>query len=144
MQSEGRLLQKVNLDTGLMIYFYDLSRPVADKLWQVRLLVSIPVSVEAEYFRDCAEPKPAYAEFTAALGETIPFTLEKVRNFIAEDKVNETLEQMKQDFLDSNTSYVSNSKFAERFITKRYIEWKEEDKSKKSYLAAVRNAGRLS
>jgi hypothetical protein len=144
MQSEGRLLEKVNLDTGLTIYFYDLSRPVTGKHWQVRLLVSVPVSVEEEYFRELAEPKLAYADFTAALGRTIPFTLEKVRNFIAEDKVSEVLEQMKQDFLDANLSYVSNYKFSERFITKRYIEWKEEDSYRKSNLAAVRNADRIS
>jgi hypothetical protein len=142
MQSEGRLLQEVSLDNGLTIYFYDLSRPVVGERSQVRLLVSIPVSVEEEYFRNFAEPNVSYAEFTAALGKTIPFTLEKVRNFIADDNVSEVLEQMKQDFLDSNLTYVSNSKFSERFITKMYVEWKEKDGYTKRHLAAVHNADR--
>ena len=127
METEGRLLQQIELDNGLTILLYDQSKPIVGNRWQLRLQITVPVIVKAEYFAKCDAPQQAFLELTTALGNTIQLTLEKVRNFVGENEVAEVMEQMKREFLQSSQTYIASVNFAEKFTLKKYAEWKEKE-----------------
>ena len=140
MPAEGRLLQEIQLDNGLTIYFHDQSKAIVGNRWQLTLKITVPMVVKEEYFSECSDPRGAFHEFTAAFGSTVDFALEKVRNFVGDNEAAVVMEQMTQEFLESNRAYISNAKFPGKFILKKYIQWKEEAGYRKSHIAAIKKA----
>jgi len=127
METEGRLLQQIELDNGLTMFLHDQSKPIVGNRWQLKLQITVPIIIKAEYFAKCEDPQQAFRELTDALGSTLQFTLEKVRNFVDESKFAELMEQMTRDFLQSSQAYIASVNFAEKFTLKKYAEWKEEE-----------------
>jgi hypothetical protein len=125
MQPPGRLLEEVRLENGLSIFFYDCSRPVIGDRYHVELLVSVPLEVRADYFKDIDDPLKAHEAFTATHGSVVAFDQKKIRNFVAKDEVPALLRHLQDEFLLSSRAYLLKEGFAAKFVRKQFREWKE-------------------
>ena len=125
-EPKGRLFDEIRLDNGLTLYFYDLSRPIAGDRAQVDLVLHVPVDLEERFFEGCEDPAGTFAAFTAEVGKTVCFRQEKVRNFISSKDVQDLLEKMKKDLLESNLAYLSKPHFAARYARTVHSRWEKE------------------
>ncbi len=125
MQPPGRLLEEVKLENGLSIFFYDCSRPVIGDRYYVELLVSVPLEVRADYFKDLDDPVKAHEAFSAAHGRIVAFDQKKIRNFVAKDEVPALLRHLQNEFLLSSGAYLLKEDFPAKFIRKQFREWNE-------------------
>ena len=128
MQPEGRLIETIELENGIAVYFYDQSRGVLGDRWQVKLLAMIPMEVKPDYFDEFDNPEEICKEFVSLVGKTISFQIERLRNFIDRSDVSQTLAELKDEFLRSNLDYISRPHFARRFILKKYHEQMENER----------------
>lgn len=117
MATENRQMGSMQLANGLTLFFEDRSRTTVTGRLQVILSVSIPLDVRSVFNVDMPVP---LEEIVALLGIGVDYRFEKVRNFIAEEDVQRTLDQMKQEFLDTHLAYISRQEFASRFLLREY------------------------
>jgi hypothetical protein len=140
MESEGRLLEEIQLENGLTISFHDSSRPIAGDRCQVELVVSIPMTIREDYFEDCTEPRKAYEAFVLAHGNVLTFEQKRIRNFIPKEDVPALLQHLQEEFLQTSRFYLLKKGFAVKYIKKKYREWEDERRLKSLMEAAVRTA----
>lgn len=140
MEPEGRLLEERKLESGLMVYFYDQTRPIVGDRCQVHLLIHVPLEIKPAYFQKCSDPVGAYEACVAAFGKNMPFQQHKVRNFISNSVAEELLEKMKEEFLTSGMAYLSNPNFAGNYVIQKYTEWDRERVCRIAHDEAIRKA----
>ena len=118
-----KLLSRHALNNGLVLEFWDLSRPVAGDRWQVVVEARVPLAVTA----DTLPPDlgPHLNQVIAALGKNLVFTKQEVRNFIAVGEVANLLTQIEAQLLASLRGYLGHPEFAARLIRKRFAECQE-------------------
>ena len=67
-------------------------------------------------------PRP-FSDFISLAGPgPVEFQSIKIRNFIDQDDVEKTLNEMKDDFIELGVEYLKKPSFAAKFITKKYDE----------------------
>ncbi|MFZ2445771.1 MAG: hypothetical protein WAW37_05400 [Syntrophobacteraceae bacterium] len=137
METGDIILDTIQLDNGLIVYFIDRSRPIAGDRWQVRLLIRVPLEPGETFFARYPDPPSACADF-ASLCPTAEFEVEKVRNFIDAGQREAVLEQLKKDFVQSALGYLANPGFAEGWITRKYEELRRERATRDAYEQALR------
>jgi len=141
MAEQDRILEELHLENGLTVYFVDQSRLVTGGRWLVQLLVRAPLPLEADHFADDPDPAGALSECAAlAEGKPLEFRLLKVRNFIAEDLVAETLDGMKRDFAASGLAYLKHPAFAANFVKKRCEELRRERAVRVAHAQALKES----
>jgi len=118
-----RLLARHTLDNGLILEFWDLSRPLVGDRRFVCFEARIAVPVRAEMLPP--ELKPQAAQVAEALGEEIIFSQRQERNFIAASKATALLQDMQDRMLALAPGYFGQAAFAARFIRKKYAELQE-------------------
>jgi len=138
IKPETRLLEEIQLENGLSLFFYDSSRPVAGDRCQVKLVVAIPVAIREGYFENCREPRKAFEAFVAARGNVISFEQTRIRNFVAREDVPAVLRQLQEEFLRTSRYYLLRESFAAKFIIKKFKEWEDEQRLKSLMEGAVR------
>ena len=113
------------LENGLVIHFYDQSRPIAGDRCFVQLLMRVPIPRPESYFSDSETPPSDLALFLSGSSRGLAFTQTKSRNFIAMEEAPTLLAKMKDQLIKASRSYLANSSFAKRFVMKQYDEWKK-------------------
>jgi len=118
-----KLLSRHSLENGLVLEFWDLSRPVAGDRWQVVVEARVPVAVTA----DTVPPdlRPQLDRLISVLGKTLVFSKQEVRHFVPAAAVAALLEQIKDQLLASLRGYLGHPEFAARFIRKKSGEGQE-------------------
>jgi len=125
------------LDNGLTLHFEDRSRPIPGGRSQVVLCISIPFRVR-EFVAEDPEITPEKA--AQVLGDTVTYSVEKVRNFVPEDSVRQNLEQMREEFIRSNLAYLLNPSFPRRFLIKKVREALEARRLEEAQSKALHNS----
>ncbi|HOI95139.1 MAG TPA: hypothetical protein PK250_10590 [Syntrophobacter fumaroxidans] len=125
------------LDNGLTLHFEDRSRPIPGGRSQVVLCISIPFRV-TEFVGEDSEITPEQA--AQVLGDTVTYSVEKVRNFVPQDSVGQNLEQMREEFIRSNLAYLLNPSFPKRFLIKKYWEALEARRLEAAHSKTLRNS----
>jgi hypothetical protein len=120
----GKLLSQHSLKNGLVLEFWDLSRPVAGDRFQV--VVEARVAVAAENLPPGLQPQAA--QILSDLGEEAVFTKQEVRNFVAAGEVAALLAEIQDQLLSSLSAYLGHPEFAPRFIRKKYADFQEKKK----------------
>lgn len=123
MEAKEVVLDSMKLENGLTVYFINgSSRPVAGRC-QVRLVIRVPIEPAEEHFLSCEDPAYALGRFLSLAGPgPVEFETVKVRNFVAQDRVDDALKEMKDDFVESALNYLSKPSFAANFLVKSYGE----------------------
>jgi len=91
---KDKLIDKIKLENGLTLEFYDRSRPVASDRWLV--------------------------SFIARVGDKVTYRHEKTRNFIAETEKDQVFDGLKERFLAASLAYLSNPDFPRKLILMQY------------------------
>ncbi len=123
MESQERIIDHLHLENALSVYFIDgSSLPVAGRC-QVRLLIRVPVQPAEDHFRNFANPSSAFGWFTSLTGPgPVEFQIIKIRNFIDPKDAEKTLNEMKDDFIQSGLKYLEKPGFAAKFVARKYEE----------------------
>ena len=115
-----RLLVRHTLDNGLILEFWDLSRPLVGDRRFVCLEARIAIPVRAETLPP--ELQAQASQIVEALGEEIIFSQRQERNFIAASEAPELLKDMLNRILALAPGYFGQAEFAARFILKKWAE----------------------
>lgn len=144
MEIEDRILEEIHLENGLTVYLVDQSRPLVGGRWQVQLRVRVPLEVKAAYFEKFPNPSEAFHEFVALAGDTpLEFQIVKVRNFIDQKRLKDTLEQMKADFTKSALGYLKKPGFAESYILKKFEELRRDEATQRRPITKSQQTGKM-
>jgi hypothetical protein len=106
---EERLIDKMKLENGLILEFYDHSRRVAGDRWLVRFEARIDVAARPEFFEDQGSGHPSFDAIRKAVGERVTYSYEKSRLFIEETEKDKV-------------TYFSSAEFPRNIILSRYQE----------------------
>jgi hypothetical protein len=115
-----RVLARHTLDNGLILEFWDLSRPLVGDRRFVCLEARIAIPVRVETLPP--EFKAQAAQVVEALGEEIIFSQKQERNFIAASAAPDLLQDMQARILALAPGYFGHADFASRFIRKKCAE----------------------
>jgi len=118
-----QLLDRHTLDNGLILEFWDLSRPLVGDRRFVCLEARIAIPVRTETLPP--EFKAQAAGVVEALGEEIIFSQRQERNFIAASDAPALLQDMQDRILALAPGYFGHADFAARFIRKKCAEHQE-------------------
>jgi hypothetical protein len=122
MQTE-KFLSRHHLPNGLVLEFWDLSRPTAGDRWQVTVEVRVAIPIIPQNLPTAYQEK--LGDIVAALGPQITFVKQEVRNFIGEREVPALVKKIEVELLASISGYLGHPEFAPRFIWKTYEDFQE-------------------
>lgn len=121
-----KLFSRHPLDNGLMLEFWDLSRPMAGDRWLVVLEARLAIPVGSATLPP--DLRSQEAKIRRALGAEIVFSQRNERIFIAADEYPSTLKEIEARLLALAPSYLGHPHFAGRFIRKRFAEFQEKER----------------
>jgi hypothetical protein len=113
------LLREIDLESGLKLEIYNVSRKLAGDRWYVGFMarIEIPLAFLAEH-ADSSEID--LKKMKEALGETIRFEQKRDRHYIDEKEKDTFLDDLIDDFLTSTLPYFSNKEFAKKVVFNAY------------------------
>ena len=118
---EMELKQKVALKNGLMLCLLDASRKIAGDRWFVSILAKIEIPVD-EKIVDTNGVEIPVEDLRALIGERVEFEKKMERNFISEDRKDETVSEIIRTFMADIVPYLSDEKFAPKYLVKIFKE----------------------
>lgn len=119
-----KLINRHALPNGLILEFWDHSRPVTGDRWFVHLETRIAVPIGAKTL--ALELKPLEEQIIMALGTEIIFSRTEERNFIATEDLPGLLKDLQDRMLQLTPGYFGHKDFAAKFIRKTYVAWQEQ------------------
>jgi hypothetical protein len=117
---EGKLVDKISLENGLVLEIHDRSKRVAGDRWLVSFLACLNVPVSRDYFQDQDAGDISFHAILNAVGKEVTYSYEKTRNFIGEDEKDEIFNGLKERFLKTTFIYLSSTKFPRNIILSKY------------------------
>ena len=112
--AENKLIDRIYLENGLTISFYDGSRKIAGDRWQI--LVTARIEIVTDQVRFTHLDQERRSEIIQVVGDSVFFEKKLIRNFIGDKEKEETIKVLYESFLQSTQPYLSHSHFAERFV----------------------------
>ncbi|MGB5157519.1 hypothetical protein [Desulfobacterium sp. N47] len=113
------LLKKIDLESGLELEIYDVSRKLAGDRWYVGFIarIEIPITFIADY-ADSSEID--MEKMKDVLGETVRFEQKRDRHYIDEKNKDAMLQGLIDDFLATTLQYFSGKDFAKKYALQVY------------------------
>ncbi len=142
MKENGILLDRVTLENGLELCFYDQSRPVAGDRFLAQLLIDLPIPIDDTFFSE-GEPEPigaGWKEFKQQLASTVHYQILKTRHFVPRDKLELILKEIRQEFASTGFHYLQHPDFPRRYVRKVYGEWSEKERCRTAHTKAIQAA----
>jgi hypothetical protein len=116
---DSSLMRKIDLESGLELEIYDVSRKLAGDRWYVGFIarIEIPITFLAG---DAEPPEVGIEKLQEVLGETVRFEQKRDRHFINEKEKDALLNGLMDDFLARTLPYFSEKDFAWKYAIKAY------------------------
>jgi len=113
------LLRKIDLECGLELEIFEISRKLAGDRWYVGFIarIEIPITYLAGH-TDSSEVDIEKMKDT--LGETIRFEQKRDRHYIDEKEKDALLNSLIDDFLLCTLPYFSKKDFVKKYVLKAY------------------------
>jgi len=115
-----RLISKHPLNNGLILEFWDYSRPIAGDRWFVLIEVRIAIPIRTDTLPP--ELREQADQVREALGDETIFSHKDERNFISATEAPKILKDMQNRFLEMAPGYFGHMDFAARFIRGKFAE----------------------
>jgi hypothetical protein len=112
------LTERVMLDNGLTLEFWDMSRKDRWGLWTARLVVKSDIPVREEYFNDVVDGQRRYRETITRFGHVMTYTYEKTRTHVLEKDRAAVFEVISDRFKSVGMKYLSGGEFPKKFVLK--------------------------
>ena len=116
-----KLLSRHPLENGLILEFWDLSRPMIGDRWIVTLEARLIIPVSAATLP--ADLRAQEADIVRALGAEIVHSQRDERNFVDSKEMAANLQEVETRLRALAASYCGHPEFAGRFIRKRFAEF---------------------
>ena len=115
-----RLISKHPLNNGLILEFWEYSRPIAGDRWFVLIEVRIAIPIRTDTLPP--ELREQADQVREALGDETIFSHKDERNFISATEAPKILKDMQNRFLEMAPGYFGHMDFAARFIRGKFAE----------------------
>ena len=139
MDKSKELFEKRLLENNLKLVIFSHYIHTAGDRCQVTFEAAIDVEIKEEYFKFTALDNLVISEVTSILGDKTSYSYSKTRNFIPEDEKGKIFEDLKQQFLENNLTYISSPSFPSKLIKRNYIIAEKEEMIRKQREAYLKN-----
>jgi len=129
-----KLIKTLDLENGLQLNIYDVSRKLVGDRWLVSLIVRMDVPVTETLQKDSRQPIVNINEIKDILGDSVLFEKKREKIFIDTTEKETVFKELCDMFLNSSLNYLSKDIFPKQYVLKTY---KEEVKK-----ISLSNAGR--
>ena len=119
---EDNLIKTIDLENGLKLKLFDVSRKLIGDRWLVSLIARIEMPINELLLKNDGFPLLNVDEVRKALGEKLLFEQKREKNFIDDKEKDEVMKRMQDLFLSSSLSYFSHSDFPQKYILKKFNE----------------------
>ncbi|GEM_PF-208384 len=109
---EGKMIEKIELENGLILEIWDYSRKIAGDRWLVGFLAQVSVIPSREDFSN----EFYYEYFLQNTDGKLYYRYHKERTFVPEKDVPEIYKTIKENFLKAVLPYISRPNFKENLI----------------------------
>jgi hypothetical protein len=122
---EEQLFKTIDLDSGLKINIYDVSKKMGKDRWLVSMKIQMDIPI-SKIVWNRSEPSgpsgPSMDDIHKVLGPSVCFEQTIQRVFIAETEKEKLFKQFYDSFMNGSLDYFSHPSFAPNFIIKKYRE----------------------
>ena len=122
-----QLIKTIDLKNSMQLNIFDGSRKLAGDRWLVTMVARIEIPVSEVLMQDEHESKESVDAIIKVLGEKVLFEQKRERIFVDETEKETIFEEVYDMFLNSTLTYLSNKKFPQRYVLKKYREESEKD-----------------
>ncbi len=119
---EEKLIKIIDLENGLKLKLYDVSRQLAGDRWLISLIARIEIPTSDSLLKGDASPLLNIDEVRKVIGEKLLFEQKREKIFIDEKEKDEVMKEIQDSFLSSSLSYFSHSDFPKKYILKKFNE----------------------
>ena len=129
---EGIMIEKIELENGLILEIWNYSRKLAGDRWLVGFLAQIGIIPSESDFSN----SEYYKMFLEKTDGKVYYRYRKERHFVPEDTVSTIFSNIKENFLKAALPYLSHPDFKKRLLKQeikqfeRQMDWEEEIKRK--------------
>ncbi|MCU4138679.1 MAG: hypothetical protein MW689_000468 [Thermodesulfobacteria bacterium] len=129
---EGIMIEKIELENGLILEIWNYSRKLAGDRWLVGFLAQIGIIPSESDFSN----SEYYKMFLEKTDGKVYYRYRKERHFVPEDAVSTIFSNIKENFLKAALPYLSHPDFKKRLLKQeikqfeRQMDWEEEIKRK--------------
>lgn len=120
---DGKCVETVPLNNGLMLAILDRSRVIAGDRWLVRLEALVAIPLREEYFGTLLEKEYTFLQKT--LGNDFHYRFAREKHFVERDRKDEVFQCILETFRKNTLGYLNHPDFARRFALARYRELKK-------------------
>ena len=122
-----QLIKTIDLENSMQLNIFDGSRKLAGDRWLVTMIARIEIPVSEGFIQDGQQSKESVDAIIKVLGEKVLFEQKRERIFVDETEKETIFEEVCDMFLNSTLTYLSNKKFPQRYVLKKYREEAEKD-----------------
>ncbi len=122
-----QLIKTIDLENSMQLNIFDGSRKLAGDRCMVTMIARIEIPVSEGLIQDGQQSKESVNEIIKVLGEKVLFEQKRERIFVDETEKENIFEEVCDMFLNSTLTYLSNKKFPQRYVLKKYREESEKD-----------------
>lgn len=119
---EDNLIKIIDLENGLKLKLFDVSRKLIGDRWFVSLIARIEMPINDLLLKKDGFPLLNVDEVRKALGEKLLFEQKREKIFIDDKEKDKVMKGMQDLFLSSSLSYFSHPDFPQKYILKKFNE----------------------
>ncbi len=129
---EGKMVEKIELENGLILEIWNYSRKLAGDRWLVGFLAQIGITPSEKDFSN----SEYYNKFLEKTDGKVYYRYRKERHFVPEDAVSTIFSNIKENFLRAALPYLSHPDFKEKLLKnelkqfEKQMDWEEEIRKK--------------
>lgn len=124
---EDNLIKTIDLENGLKLELFDVSRKLIGDRWFVSLIASIEMPINDLLLKKDVFPLLNIDKVRKVLGEKVLFEQKREKIFIDDKEKDEVMKEMQDLFLSSSLSYFSHPEFPQKYILKKFNEQIKKD-----------------
>jgi hypothetical protein len=132
-----KLIKTLDLENGLQLNIYDVSRKLVGDRWLVSMIVRMDVPVAEALKKNSGESMEKIDEIKDMLGDSVLFEKKREKIFIDTAEKETAFKELCDMFLNSSLKYLSKEIFPKQYILKTY----KKEVKKISLLNASRDKG---
>jgi len=117
-----KLIKTLDLENGLQLNIYDVSRKLVGDRWLVSLIVRMDVPVTETLQKDSRQPIVNINEIRDILGDSVLFEKKREKIFIDTAEKETVFKELCDMFLNSSLNYLSKDIFPKQYVLKTYKE----------------------
>lgn len=118
--NQTTVVKEIRLDNGLLLMITDCSKKVGQDAWLVSMKARIDIPVDESSLSDDGSLGVDAADAVLKLGEQVAYEYKAERNFIMEPEKDALFQSLVDDFMSTSLMYLSNPRFASKFVAKTY------------------------